>query len=426
MNNIAYNSISFIIEFLKIFLGGVVLLNIKIKNKKIILLGFIFSVLVLVFFSNYINLDGKSFVFSFISFFIIILSLKQKSKIIHVILVYITICLLDMIFSAIFMFTIDISAEVLLSSHFQNIIVNCISLLIIIIALFLKYKLHTKALYYLDSLKISQILIYIVGGIALGLYITSAQYFGFQDKKNSEKDLIALGLSVSSIIFIIICLSLIISNNKNKYLKKESKFNSELLKSQEKYYIMLLDKNEKTVKFRHDISNHIYCMHILLKNNEYDKLDQYFIKMGSSLSELNIEINTGNKLVDAIINDLSSKYPDTIINLTGKFPSNITISSMDLCTIFANALSNAFEASQKIDVYIRTLESTLYIKISNTIEKEVIIVDGKIKSSKNEVTHGFGIQNIESCMIKNGGSFEYKIEDNIFTAEIILSNAIIT
>ena len=44
-------------------------------------------------------------------------------------------------------------------------------------------------------------------------------------------------------------------------------------------------------------------MHILLINEEYDELDRYFTRIGSSLSELSVSVNTGNKLIDAIIND---------------------------------------------------------------------------------------------------------------------------
>ena len=225
-------------------------------------------------------------------------------------------------------------------------------------------------------------------------------------------------------MFIVICTSLIITRNKNKHLSEENAINAKLVKTQEEYYKMLLNKDEETKKFRHDMSSHIYCMHTLLIDEEYDELDRYFTRIGSSLSELTASVNTGNKLIDSIINDLSTKHPDTVIDWTGSIPSDITLNSMDLCTVFANVLSNAFEASKLINVYVKVLETAMYITIINTIEKKPKIFNGKIISHKNKNGHGYGIQNIERCMKNNGGSFTYKVEDQIFIAEIILPNSI--
>ena len=64
--------------------------------------------------------------------------------------------------------------------------------------------------------------------------------------KSSTRKLIALGLSVSSLMFIVICTSLIITRNKNKHLSEENAINAKLVKTQEEYYKMLLNKDEET------------------------------------------------------------------------------------------------------------------------------------------------------------------------------------
>ena len=293
---------------------------------------------------------------------------KKNGK--YIILIYVFICIVDMIFSAVFIYIFTHTLDDLEGNYLLSIMVNSMSLIIISVLLLVKLKIKDRYKKNNSSVTLSQILIYIFGGIGLGLYITSVQYFGFDALKSSTRKLIALGLSVSSLMFIVICTSLIITRNKNKHLSEENAINAKLVKTQEEYYKMLLNKDEETKKFRHDISSHIYCMHILLINEEYDELDRYFTRIGSSLSELSVSVNTGNKLIDAIINDLLIKHPNTTINWTGSIPGDITLNSMDLCTVFANVLSNAFEASKSINVYVKVLETAMYITIINTIEKD--------------------------------------------------------
>lgn len=424
MNSYLHNTLNFIIEFSKILFCSKLVIDIKIKNSKTLLYT-LSSVSILIFFSSiFIDWSLHSLFYGVLSIVIISFAITQKRNIKYMILIYIFICIVDMFFSAVFMYVFARTGDDLEGNYLLSIMVNSISLIPILIALLIKLKIKNQYKYFISSVSFSQILIYIFGGIGLGLYITSVQYFGFDELNSSTKQLIALGLSISSLMFIAICTSLIITRNKNKHLSEENSINTKLVKTQEEYYKMILNKNEETKKFRHDMSSHIYCMHALLIDEEYDELDRYFTRIGSSLDDLKLSINTGNKLINAIINDLLIKHPDTVINWTGNIPDDITLNSMDLCTVFANVLSNAFEASQLVNVYVKILETAMYITIVNTIEKKPKIVNGRIVSHKNKNGHGYGIQNIERCINRNGGSFTYKVEDQIFIAEVILPNSI--
>ncbi len=424
MNSLTHNTFNFIIEFLKILLCYKLIIDIKIKNSKTLLYILSLASIFIFITSIYIDWSGHSLFYGIMSIVLITFITTSKKNGKYIILIYVFICIVDMIFSAVFIYIFTHTLDDLEGNYLLSIMVNSMSLIIISVLLLVKLKIKDRYKKNNSSVTLSQILIYIFGGIGLGLYITSVQYFGFDALKSSTRKLIALGLSVSSLMFIVICTSLIITRNKNKHLSEENAINAKLVKTQEEYYKMLLNKDEETKKFRHDISSHIYCMHILLINEEYDELDRYFTRIGSSLSELSVSVNTGNKLIDAIINDLLIKHPNTTINWTGSIPGDITLNSMDLCTVFANVLSNAFEASKSINVYVKVLETAMYITIINTIEKRPKIINGKIISHKNKNGHGYGIQNIEQCMKKNGGSFTYKVEDHIFIAEIILPNSI--
>ena len=100
---------------------------------------------------------------------------------------------------------------------------------------------------------------------------------------------------------------------------------------------------------------------------------------------------------------------------------------MDLCTIFSNLLSNAFEAANKtedkwMDVSVKTLESQLLIMIVNKAIEEPRIHNGEFISSKKEVNHGYGIKNARKCVEENNGSLNIKFENDLFTAEVLFYN----
>lgn len=422
MNIICFNSISYIIEFFKILLAVTFLLN--IPQRKIILIIFPISLLLISFTSSYFNFSDYTIIFGILSIVIISITMPVKKKIGQVILAYVCICIIDMVFSAICIFILNISVNSIQDNLWLEIIINSISLGIIIITSLVRKRTHNNY-----DISIKYLLILILGGISFALYITSIQLFGFEDNNYSYKDIAALGLSVSSIIFIIICALLLFNRNQNIHLKKEADINLKLLKAQEDYYNMLLKKEDETKAFRHDIQNHIYCMNTLFKDHKYDELGEYLSKMNTSLNELKSTINTGNKLVNAIVNDAIGKYNNINLKWIGLLPENILISSMDLCTVFSNILSNAFEAAEKceqknVEVSVKILESNLFITVTNNIKSHPRIIKGDYISTKTTGGHGYGLKNINKCLEKNNGSFELFFEEGICIAEIIFSNAI--
>lgn len=268
------------------------------------------------------------------------------------------------------------------------------------------------------------LILLILGGICLGIHLSILQMIAFNDAQSRRIKIATLILSVVSVTFIIIAAVLIIKDNKNEQLIREAEVNTELLRLQEEYYTMQLQKDEETIKFRHDIKNHFFCMQILLKNKDYNELNQYVNKIYFNIASLKSNISTGNKLVDAIVANLEKKYEDVKIVWRGRLPENIKLSAIDVCTIFSNLLSNAFEASCKaqnkqIDVSIKMLESQLFITIQNWFAETPNIVKGKFITTKKEKNHGYGVENAKKSIKENNGVLKIQLFENIFSIEIL-------
>lgn len=244
------------------------------------------------------------------------------------------------------------------------------------------------------------------------------------------------GIGMSLVIFclcsvILVAISFFLSSvkYKNRYIKMEQSLTTELLTSQEKYYTMLLKKEEQTKAFRHDFRNHIFCIKSLCEKGEYSNVSKYIDDLEKSATTFSSNIHSGNKLVDIIISDLQTRFPDVKFSVFGAIDSLHNISQMDICTIFSNLLTNAVEAAENsecktVQLHIKRLNYNLYVEIINSVKIPPVICDDGIQSSKKSNEHGYGINNAKKCLCCYGGELELYMRDSNFVAGIIIPDVI--
>jgi len=231
--------------------------------------------------------------------------------------------------------------------------------------------------------------------------------------------------SVGIIIFI--CYHMLSVKYENRLMKIEHDSSVRMLSAQEDYYKMLLDKEEQTRAFRHDIRSHLYCMKALCDRGEYVQLKEYIDKLNGEHAEVKNTASSGNELVDIIINDMMSKHSSVKLKIFGTFSHKHLLEMPDLCTVFSNLIENAFESAEKNDdqtviMHIKRLDSNLYISIQNTVIDIPLIENNNIKTSKSDTGHGYGIRNVKTCLDKYGGMLELRCEENIFEANVMIPN----
>jgi len=231
---------------------------------------------------------------------------------------------------------------------------------------------------------------------------------------------------LSSTILLIAALCLLILSAEHKIVKADRS----LLKIHKANLQILLQKEEDTKKFRHDIRQHLYGLGQLLANNEIEKLKAYLSDLDVIVQKVKTPYNTGNSVVDAVLYDITQRYQHVKfeIDWQGFLADNMRISDFDLCSIFSNAIVNAIEAIERINpeepltisVQITRDSNTLYILIKNPCNEKLSIKNNEIKSSKsNKSLHGYGTRNIKESVEKYGGQVLYSCNDkNEFLVEI--------
>ncbi|BBH23252.1 ATPase [Paenibacillus baekrokdamisoli] len=182
--------------------------------------------------------------------------------------------------------------------------------------------------------------------------------------------------------------------------------------------------------WRHDYHNHIQTMKAHLALGQTDELDEYLSNLDTDLSAVDTVIQTGNVMIDAILNSKLSLIATKNISVNTKatVPSKLRISEIDLCIIIGNLLDNAMEACLKqttrsdrfIRVYIGILKEQLYISVSNSVGGEVIKSGKTFLSTKDSATHGFGLMRVDRITDKYNGYVNRQNEEGVFATEVML------
>jgi hypothetical protein len=320
--------------------------------------------------------------------------------------------------------------DINLSNDFSFVLINSVSLLLLcFITVIIKNNESVKQ-FPMAKLHWSFYILIIWTLFCFGFMISYFQILKLESNDKISYFLIVSMFVVSLGMGIIFIMLSRVSYSRDKY-KALSKMNQEYLDMQQQYYVLLSEKNKDTRRFRHDIKNHLLCMQSLFQDDKIDEMRYYLSDLVGGFHETIPKINTGNNIVDAIINDILTKNPEIQIAVIGSFDQSIHMNAMDLCTIFSNALTNAVEAVRKLNDIrpitfdIKNLENNIFIRIANPVAKKVLIDGCKVSTSKAEKnTHGFGLENIKKTVDKYKGSLELSCTENEFALEFVFKNKI--
>ena len=143
-------------------------------------------------------------------------------------------------------------------------------------------------------------------------------------------------------------------------------------------------------------------------------------------------IRTGSEALDVLLTENSLRCSEAGIRLTymGNGADLGFMQTMDVYSLFGNAITNAVEAVEKledaekkiIDIVSECRGELVSIHISNYFSGTLQIEDGLPKTSKTgeEGFHGYGMKSMKLIAEKYGGSLHASAEGDLFTLDIYL------
>ena len=183
---------------------------------------------------------------------------------------------------------------------------------------------------------------------------------------------------------------------------------------------------------RHDLKHQMLNLLMLLKDQDYKKLEENIEKL-AELDSLNglFVVNTENSIIDAFVNSKYAFATERGIKFDAKLniPAELPFAGEDISVILGNALDNALEAC------LRGKVDDPYVKLNMSYDQGNLVIlventfDGFLKKERktgwatrknNSQQHGIGIQSIRNVIQKYHGYYHVDIEEKVYRLEMVL------
>ncbi len=201
-----------------------------------------------------------------------------------------------------------------------------------------------------------------------------------------------------------------------------------------------LHRNVRQLK--HDMKNHMMVLTAYLNDGEIELAKAYTSEILDKFSTMHSYIETGNVLLNHIINEKLS-YAKSLGIIVKAEIENLAferMKRMDFSALLTNMLDNAIEAllremskpctetkenegtgKWQLDVLITANRGYETICVKNQIFSSVLAVNPELMSSKEEKEqHGLGVGKIKSIADQYDGMVDFYEEDNFFCVKVFI------
>ncbi len=215
-----------------------------------------------------------------------------------------------------------------------------------------------------------------------------------------------------------------ISDEKISYYQKER--NQRLQKVLEIY-----ESNEKTIsKYKHDVRHYNRVLAGFIQNKEYESAENYLKELDAMLEDVTAVSFCDN----VIVNELLSIYASRCRKLGFKIrvkaivPERFPIEETDLTSLVANALENAVEAQENVEMSKRALQvelvydgKKLKLLTKNPCAVETNFKDDGLPVSTRAVQSGIGTAQIRAIAEKYGGVASFTQSGEQFIVKAVMT-----
>lgn len=187
---------------------------------------------------------------------------------------------------------------------------------------------------------------------------------------------------------------------------------------------------EQTRSIRHELRGHMSVLEGFLEHGNYAGAKSYVRQMTEEVTQSAPLIDTENELMDVIISDAAARAASRGIRFSSEFLTGELADGFayDLGIILSNLLTNAIEACKSgEDGWVKLSggwkKNFFVLEVKNPCSHPVIFDEknGLPQTCKEDRDmHGIGLKNVAALVKKYFGSMELTVEQQIFTAAVML------
>lgn len=194
------------------------------------------------------------------------------------------------------------------------------------------------------------------------------------------------------------------------------------------------ESGEQLRILRHEVKNQYAYIRMLLEEKAYDRAEEFFNEMSMHANPTFMRVNSGNDLVDDIVNLEVSKAIVQGVEIGARIavPAELPFEEIDLCSLLMNLLDNAVEAASELPAPQRIVQlgmlvdqGMLILKVENpSIRAPRTDGEGLFLTTKDDASlHGYGTRLVRKIAAKYDGVADFSYREGTFTVNAMLSMA---
>lgn len=188
----------------------------------------------------------------------------------------------------------------------------------------------------------------------------------------------------------------------------------------------LTKKTIDTINIKHhDLKHRLAEMNAMLSKDDIRSIEE-------AVNVYDSKIKTGNEALDVLLtkNSLVCKEEGISLSYTGNGADFSFMSTMDVYSLFGNAVDNAIEAVRKVedpekkivDIVTERTGAMITVVVTNYFSDQLQFFDGMPATTKKEEEgfHGFGMKSMKILAEKYHGSVHARTEGDVFVLTICI------
>ena len=253
-------------------------------------------------------------------------------------------------------------------------------------------------------------------------------YLIYRKLPNSFRLIELDGITVAALLFLaLLPIILLHLQRVQKLLEETIEREKKGRKIQETYYRSLLEKEEETRRYRHDMYNHFLAIRGLAKEEKAEKTINYVEALETQWKTADRKVyDTGNMMLNLLLQEYLAERKDTKISILGYCKREMKMDEVDFCTIFSNLIQNASEELERLNLdkkyfimEIRQGMDYTMIEIRNSSNKRIEQGQEKLRTEKKDKkNHGIGMKNVKRIIKRYGGEIVWKSDGKEFKVTV--------
>ena len=249
-------------------------------------------------------------------------------------------------------------------------------------------------------------------------------------RKFYSQDTIVLAV-ISQIYDMLCCFFVLWSQVLQKnalYFQRELDYRDYLWKTQQENYRLTMENIDIINRKCHDLKHQISALRTI---ENVKQKDEFIKSIEDAIMVYDASMDTGNKVLDTVLMEKSLYCKEHGILMTCMADGSGLefLDTVDLYTIFGNALDNAIEGVKNLPdeekrviiVKIFKRDHLLMLQIENYYDSDLEFAEGlPVTTKKDKAYHGYGMKSIRYTVEKYNGSMNVSAGENQFTLSLLI------